>query len=639
MSGKRCQIHSRNRIVLEWRPEGEFKLSQLLSRVADSFKNGDLVLLVGAGVSIPRPSNLPSAARLMKAAIRTFCRKYETYFDSLKLRPEVLFGIVERHEQVSLYQFLKNQLSGGPSNSNHTFFAQALLHHNSIITTNFDCLIERACKTIGVEVCLTVGESESEVEGPLLFKIHGSIENRESLQVTMNHANRGLSVHKLSLLRSLTKDKLLLVLGYSGCDQLDIMPALATCQYKEIIWISHDTKCGGLANATSDNPYISSLVNLSFIRSNTSIFVNRLAKRLKVSRPVERPLLASGDRFPRLKVDKVNSFRIAVDILMQQNDYERAYEIVSAYGTRDSLFGESIMLRLLHLRNPKDPSIPTKRTKLTEHLESLEPGKADLYYPILAQYAAVGDQLYRVASILKNRLEESDSVSENLLEACLELSFRLINVEEFDSAEFFIEEALKAALERSDLLLEARSNILLSALIDEREAISENKSAFRLRKAVEHADRAIFLLEKDIFSDEYYQCQAKNNKAEALVMLGEYEEAVPLYQDAARYYENKDVRSFAQILSNLSELYMRRKSYDAALSTIDRALEVADRGVGGRSVAIAHRRKAQILKEGFTDPHCLKQARYLLENSIRLFEQAGSFAEAQEARRALAEFG
>src|SRR2546423_14721821 len=163
------------------------KLTDISSFISSRMLQAEVVILVGAGISARQPSCLPLAASLMKDAVEHFTGEYQRYIGELNTRPEVLFRLIERHEGQALYKFLESEITGSPHNQNHALLAKALSLGNHVITTNFDVLIEEACSNLGVSFEPTHDGITHGEQLPLLYKIHGSIDDKESLMVTINH--------------------------------------------------------------------------------------------------------------------------------------------------------------------------------------------------------------------------------------------------------------------------------------------------------------------------------------------------------------------------------------------------------------------------------------------------------------------
>ncbi|WP_459869032.1 hypothetical protein [Endothiovibrio diazotrophicus] len=75
--------------------------------------------------------------------------------------------------------------------------------------------------------------------------------------VTIGHIHRGLSAEWHAALARLTTDKVLLVLGYSGFDHLDILPALQRSGYREVLllWIHHTADATEPRASASSSPW------------------------------------------------------------------------------------------------------------------------------------------------------------------------------------------------------------------------------------------------------------------------------------------------------------------------------------------------------------------------------------------------
>jgi len=139
---------------------------------------------------------------------------------------------------------------------------------NFVLTTNFDFLIEYAILHSGIPkediIPVITREDFEQFKDPLellkqgkqaIYKIHGSTENiitgestRESLIATIQGfgANKvGQNVFQLESFKqpafsNLTKNRSLVVMGYSGSDDFDIVPTLKVLkQLQNVIWINH----------------------------------------------------------------------------------------------------------------------------------------------------------------------------------------------------------------------------------------------------------------------------------------------------------------------------------------------------------------------------------------------------------------
>jgi len=247
-------------------------LVKSLENVKNLFdKQNDYTFLVGAGISMDEPSNLPHAREFIKVFIEKFAPEEEKdYLLNLKdLRYEM---IVER-----LVEFIDKDLLFLDyfdlvifPNINHLFLAASIINGFNVITTNFDYLIEYALiQLLGEELkekillIITKGDFENYAD-PLevleldffpLYKIHGSKKNiikghltSNSLITTMNSYGKNrepgqtfaLEPYKIPTVQNLMNSKTLVVMGYSGRDDFDIGPILKTLkEISSIIWIDH----------------------------------------------------------------------------------------------------------------------------------------------------------------------------------------------------------------------------------------------------------------------------------------------------------------------------------------------------------------------------------------------------------------
>ncbi len=228
--------------------------------------------LVGAGCSVSAPSCLPAGYPMMKALINHTCAQSEIN-DMLelmklgKLRFEALVEIIRDQidENLKLIDYY-NQCD--KPNIQHFFLAEMIKSGNFVMTTNFDYLIEYALKHLEVPleeiVPVITKEDFEKFADPYeqlnqrkksVYKIHGSTKNfatqentRDSLVATIQafgSNKEGENVFQLEpfkrpLFENITKDRSLVVMGYSGSDDFDIVPTLKILKnVQKIIWINY----------------------------------------------------------------------------------------------------------------------------------------------------------------------------------------------------------------------------------------------------------------------------------------------------------------------------------------------------------------------------------------------------------------
>jgi len=246
------------------------------NKISEIFNIKDnYTFLIGAGVSMESPSNLPSAREFVKAIIELCApEEYINLILSQKsLRYEVLVENIKNNDpELEFLDYFDNIIS---PNLIHMFIAQLIIngkgrHH--IITTNFDYLMEFAFLNL-------IGTNEKEKIIPIITKsdfstfenkndinikgkypickIHGSKKNiitqsdtSESLitDITSLGKNRaegetfGIEPYKKLLVNNLLVGQTLVIMGYSGGDDFDIIPMLRGFrEIKKIIWIEHSS--------------------------------------------------------------------------------------------------------------------------------------------------------------------------------------------------------------------------------------------------------------------------------------------------------------------------------------------------------------------------------------------------------------
>ncbi len=152
---------------------------------------------------------------------------------------------------------LLDVFAGGEPNTNHILIAKLVKagYLKTIVTTNFDTLIEKALEQeewiAGRDYEVVYKEEEFDAIDwndykIRLIKIHGSIEDKENIGVTMKKvASKQLSNQRQGVINhvfSKGKHKNVLVAGYSSSDAFDLTPHIRAIREnrKNVIYIQHD---------------------------------------------------------------------------------------------------------------------------------------------------------------------------------------------------------------------------------------------------------------------------------------------------------------------------------------------------------------------------------------------------------------
>ncbi len=124
-----------------------------------------------------------------------------------------------------------------------------------VLTTNFDDLIEQACAVRGVPCSPVVLERDYDryLQDPAafpnpIFKLHGSLATEASTEVmptvvttfASTVTGRSQNVRKWRVVDDLLASNALLVVGYSGFDDFDVLPAIRFAAGKQkLMWVEH----------------------------------------------------------------------------------------------------------------------------------------------------------------------------------------------------------------------------------------------------------------------------------------------------------------------------------------------------------------------------------------------------------------
>jgi tetratricopeptide (TPR) repeat protein len=227
--------------------------------------------LVGAGISIDYPTNMPSAKEIVKTLLE-FCAPPEEIEHLLNLKMLRYELVVEKIQNLfdndlKFMDYIEKVIS---PNLIHIFLANLIIRGHYVITTNFDYLIEQALIKILPEdhrfniYPIITKEDFLSFQDPIrlvntgkypVYKIHGSKRNiitgqlvQESLITTISALGRereegvtfAIEPYKKPAIYNLMKDRTLVIMGYSGSDDFDIGPMLRELPFlSRLIWIEH----------------------------------------------------------------------------------------------------------------------------------------------------------------------------------------------------------------------------------------------------------------------------------------------------------------------------------------------------------------------------------------------------------------
>jgi hypothetical protein len=217
--------------------------------------------LVGSGISSEPPANLPLAGAIVRALlaildIRSSAREdLAKKYDCGELRFEqFLESLRASYSDDDLRVLDALSMSESP-NSLHHFLASAIRSGYGVITTNFDSLIEMAGASQGSVIKTVFDEKTASAamkeKARALWKLHGTLvdeagnDHRASIVATLQRIGRKGEAFRAdaafgAYVAEMVQDSALVVMGYSGSDDYDVVPMLAQIRSPlKMLWVFH----------------------------------------------------------------------------------------------------------------------------------------------------------------------------------------------------------------------------------------------------------------------------------------------------------------------------------------------------------------------------------------------------------------
>ncbi|MFX0091495.1 MAG: tetratricopeptide repeat protein [Candidatus Hodarchaeota archaeon] len=519
---------------------------------------GKFCFLAGSGISVDPPSNLPTGYQFTQAVLeRLIPLQRRTEIINLTnpnrrgmrnsndfLRFEQLIEYLQRWFDPQL-RILKCFAECQTPNLNHLFLAQMILGGHTVFTTNFDNLIEYALMEVGIprkKVYPAIIEedwiSRPKSKQYRVYKPHGSLIDahsgkgiRESFERTLAKIEkfRGeifqLEHWKRDVLQSVLQDRDLVILGYCGVGDFDILPSLWNIRSdKRVIWINHDSR---LSPTHTQIEVLKSSFSPSF------------GSHLD---PVDQHLRA----FAQYKT------RSASELIHIRVNTNQLLRWLWTQLIQTPLPGGSLM-------SSKEGAFSLDEDIfLTEAEQWLLTGKifADLNFP------AESMQAYQ--NVLRYSL---DSKNQKYQQISLHAVGKLLQSQElFKEALETYEQALTRADQMKDRQEKLELLIAISDLLQDQgffeKALETYNQALAIAKQLNNVRERAVILNK---IGQVFYCQ-KN-----------LEESLKKYQQAlALYKRQKDPLGQAHTLNNLGNLFYSQKRSDEALSAYQQSLTIAD---------------------------------------------------------------
>ncbi len=256
--------------------------NEFFESVIDGLRNKKTVVFCGAGISIN--SQVPQVFDLVEFILESleaeekekeaiFSYDFDEgkkFIKKMNMPFEAFMSLLQESSDIEM---LLDVFDGKDPNPNHYFLAKLLKAGNisAICTTNFDGLIEKALRLVGMMegrdfklISDDLGTIDWDDEIPKVIKIHGSISNKKRLGTTLREvAGKTFVQPRFDIIKRLFSEgshENVLVLGYSCSDVFDISPQIEALNspFKKILFVQHDlkaTSCFPIKEEKEKNPF------------------------------------------------------------------------------------------------------------------------------------------------------------------------------------------------------------------------------------------------------------------------------------------------------------------------------------------------------------------------------------------------
>jgi tetratricopeptide (TPR) repeat protein len=232
----------------------ELVINKVVNKVIENVLAPKLVFFVGAGISA---SSIGTFKEINKKILRLTIGDILSVGEGevlSEIRPEVMLQIFLSYEEFKheIFKYLQSIMMKANPNYYHFFLAEVLRQGNFVFTTNYDQLIEEACRRKGIDydVYYTNDHFDEFVREYLkkkylpqkgcIFKLHGSIEDPNSILATLRQVGKGLHPAKEAVIRYFLQNFNFCFIGYSCLDDFDLLPVLLnTPSPKNALWFKY----------------------------------------------------------------------------------------------------------------------------------------------------------------------------------------------------------------------------------------------------------------------------------------------------------------------------------------------------------------------------------------------------------------
>ena len=229
----------------------------MASEAAQVIASEPSVMFVGSGISIPSPSDLPSAYGAASSFLRRVADGIvpSPLMDELLQRrgvlPEFVYGLAERHSDHHVYEVWRSlelwRSKPGVFSANAGHLAAvhvAVRWGTPVLTPNFDTFLEDAAEKLGLEPRVSVATPGQAFEPTMaragevaIWKLHGTSLAPGTIFSSVRTLTMPVTGLRERLRDAVPASTRLLLAGYSGRD-LDLFPVLAAgAARKKPIWV------------------------------------------------------------------------------------------------------------------------------------------------------------------------------------------------------------------------------------------------------------------------------------------------------------------------------------------------------------------------------------------------------------------
>jgi tetratricopeptide (TPR) repeat protein len=603
----------------------------------------NISFIVGAGISMESPSTLPSAREFSKTLLQFMVPEEEV--DKLINLPQLRYEmVVERVQKLDENLFFLDYLEQKTKfNLIHLFLAHCIKNNQkqmSVITTNFDYLIERALINI-------LGEEEKRLIVPIItksdyekyqkrtdfqdrypiFKIHGSkrniITNDEttgSLVTTISSLGKNresgetfaLEAFKKPLINAILSNTSLFIMGYSGSDDFDITPLLNEfSELESITWVEHGSGTElnemkiieitkNFMEILDSNEYDNSVLsfladlkkkhgyNIFYIKAHTLAFVQKVLWNLFHS-DISIPLLNDLDDHNGI------TFEDFIRPYYNKIDFSANYTIAVKIYYDLSLYDDVVRVAEKGLTIYKEASV--KKSNLLNHLGIISMVRGDLDKALdLCSKALETDELINYEQGIANKLNSIGMIFRRRSQFEKALSYYERSMKIYDklgdrNGLMFIYNnigSLQSEMKQPKLALEYfEKSLKISEEIGDltRKATRLNNIAFIYSDEFGDFEKAISLIkealkiEKEI--GEYgAQALSYSNLATNYSKQGNKQESLKCYLEGLKIaLDLNDVVRLTQIYPNIAEIYSEDGNNKEAIKYIKKGIE-CDKKIG-----------------------------------------------------------